>query len=86
MAKKVNNFKKFGKLVRVVKKIADDNPEIKKEILDLAETSSNNSWNKIQSFTSKALFQSLKEKPLTGYTTNNIETEIKDKIGAGKKQ
>lgn len=86
MAKKVNNFIKFGKLVRVVKKIADENPEIKKEILDLAETSSKNSWNKIQSFTSKALFQSLKEKPLRFFTKKNIEKEINDKIGAGKKQ
>lgn len=86
MAKKVNNFRKFGKLVRVVKKIADENPEIKKEILDLAETSSNNSWNKIQSFTSKTLFQSLKEKPLRFFTKKNIEKEINDKIGAGKKQ
>ena len=38
MAKKTNNFKKFGKLASLVKKIADKNPELKQQILDESES------------------------------------------------
>ena len=61
MAKKTNNFKKFGKLASIVKKIADKNPDFKEQILEESESTSKNSWNKIQKWTSKNLFPTYKQ-------------------------
>ena len=85
MAKKTNNFKKFGKLASLVKKIADKNPEIMQQILDESESTSKNSWNKIQKWTSKNLFPTFKELPLKDFTLKNVENSINDGVATKKK-
>ena len=68
MAKKISNFRKFGKLASLVKKIADQNPILKEQILQESTSTSKNSWNKIQKWTSANLFQEFKSKPLKDFT------------------
>ena len=85
MAKKSNNFKKFGKLASLVKKIADKNPELKQQILDESESTSKNSWNKIQKWTSKNLFPTFKQLPLKDFTLKKVENAINDDIATKKK-
>ena len=85
MAKKINNFKKFGKLASLVKKIADKNPEIMQQILDESESTSKNSWNKIQKWTSKNLFPTFKELPLKDFTLKSVENAINDDVATKKK-
>lgn len=76
MAKKSNNFKKFGKLASLVKKIADQNPILKEQILQESKSTSKNSWNKIQKWTSANLFQEFKSKPLKEFTKKNVEQAL----------
>ena len=85
MAKKSNNFKKFGKLASLVKRIADKNPELKQQILDESESTSKNSWNKIQKWTSKNLFPTFKQLPLKDFTLKKVEQAINDDISTKKK-
>jgi|TARA_R110000744_G_scaffold10562_3_gene32780 hypothetical protein len=85
VAKKTNNFRKFGKLASLVKKIADKNPELKQQILDESESNSKNSWNKIQKWTSKNLFPTFKELPLKDFTLKNVENAINDDVATKKK-
>lgn len=85
MAKKINNFKKFGKLASLVKKIADKNPEIMQQILDESESTSKNSWNKIQKWTSKNLFPTFKELPLKDFTLKSVKNAINDDVATKKK-
>lgn len=85
MAKKSNNFKKFGKLASLVKKIADKNPDLKQQILDESESTSKNSWNKIQKWTSKNLFPTFKELPLKDFTLKKVENAINDDVATKKK-
>ena len=85
MAKTTNNFKKFGKLASLVKKIADKNPELKQQILDESESTSKNSWNKIQKWTSKNLFPTFKQLPLKDFTLKNVENTINDDASKKKK-
>ena len=80
MAKKSNNFKKFGKLASLVKKIADKNPDLKQQILDESESTSKNSWNKIQKWTSKNLFPTFKQLPLKDFTLKKVENAINDDV------
>lgn len=86
MAKKTNNFKKFGKLASLVKKIADKNPEIMQQILDESESTSKNSWNKIQKWTSKNLFPTFKELPLKDFTLKKVENALSDSATKKKKE
>jgi len=79
VAKQENNFIKFGKLASIVKKLADENPDLKEQILLESESTSNNSWNKIQSWTSKQLFQTYKEKPLSDFTEKKVEKFLSKK-------
>lgn len=85
MAKKSNNFKKFGKLASLVKKIADKNPDFKQQILDESESTSKNSWNKIQKWTSKNLFPTFKQLPLKDFTLKKVENAINDDVATKKK-
>ena len=85
MAKKTNNFKKFGKLASLVKKIADKNPDIMQQILNESESTSKNSWNKIQKWTSKNLFPTFKELPLKDFTLKSVENSINDDVATKKK-
>lgn len=85
MAKKSNNFKKFGKLASLVKRIADKNPELKQQILDESESTSKNSWNKIQKWTSKNLFPTFKQLPLKDFTLKKVEQALNDDIATKKK-
>lgn len=85
MAKKSNNFKKFGKLASLVKKIADKNPDIKQQILEESESTSKNSWNKIQKWTSKNLFPTFKQLPLKDFTLKKVENAINDDVATKKK-
>ena len=85
MAKKSNNFKKFGKLASLVKKIADKNPDFKQQILEESESTSKNSWNKIQKWTSKNLFPTFKQLPLKDFTLKKVETAISDDATTKKK-
>lgn len=78
MAKKISNFKKFGKLASLVKKIADQNPVLKEQILQESTSKSKNSWNKIQKWTSTNLFQQFKSKPLKEFTKKNVEQALQD--------
>jgi hypothetical protein len=86
VAKKTNNFKKFGKLASLVKKLADKNPELKKQILEESESDSKNSWNKIQKWTSKNHFQKFKELPLKDFTLKNVENALSDSATKKKKE
>lgn len=82
MTKNATNFQKFSKLALIVKKIADENPDLKAQIIAESESTSNNSWNKIQSWTSKQLFQDLKEKNISEFTTTKVKkTLLKKKVG-----
>jgi len=85
VAKKSNNFKKFGKLASLVKKIADKNPDFKQQILEESESTSKNSWNKIQKWTSKNLFPTFKQLPLKDFTLKKVETAISDDATTKKK-
>jgi len=85
VAKKSNNFKKFGKLASLVKKIADKNPDFKQQILEESESTSKNSWNKIQKWTSKNLFPTFKQLPLKDFTLKKVEQAINDDISTKKK-
>lgn len=85
MAKKSNNFKKFGKLASLVKKIADKNPDLKQQILEESESTSKNSWNKIQKWTSKNLFPTFKQLPLKDFTLKKVENAINDDVATKKK-
>lgn len=85
MAKKSNNFKKFGKLASLVKRIADKNPELKQQILDESESTSKNSWNKIQKWTSKNLFPTFKQLPLKDFTLKKVEQALNDDFATKKK-
>jgi len=85
VAKKYNNFKKFRKLVSIVKKISDENPDLRSTILNESTSTSNNSWNKIQNWTSQFLFAELKTKPLKFFNEDNIQKHIEDKILPKKK-
>ena len=85
MAKKTNNFKKFGKLASIVKKIADKNPDFKEQILEESESTSKNSWNKIQKWTSKNLFPTFKQLPLKDFTLKKVENAISDDVATKKK-
>jgi len=85
VAKKSNNFKKFGKLASLVKKIADKNPDLKQQILDESESTSKNSWNKIQKWTSKNLFPTFKQLPLKDFTLKKVENAINDDVATKKK-
>lgn len=85
MAKKSNNFNKFVKLASLVKKIADKNPELKQQILDESESTSKNSWNKIQKWTSKNLFPTFKQLPLKDFTLKKVENAINDDVATKKK-
>jgi len=85
VAKKTNNFKKFGKLASLVKKIADKNPDIMQQILNESESTSKNSWNKIQKWTSKNLFPTFKELPLKDFTLKSVENAINDDVATKKK-
>jgi len=78
VAKKISNFKKFGKLASLVKKIADQNPVLKEQILQESTSKSKNSWNKIQKWTSTNLFQQFKSKPLKEFTKKNVEQALQD--------
>lgn len=78
MAKKISNFRKFGKLASLVKKIADQNPILKEQILQESTSTSKNSWNKIQKWTSANLFQEFKSKPLKDFTKKNVEQALKN--------
>lgn len=78
MAKKISNFKKFGKLASLVKKIADQNPILKEQILQESTSTSKNSWNKIQKWTSANLFQEFKSKPLKDFTKKNVEQALQN--------
>ena len=86
MAKKTNNFKKFGKLASLVKKIADRNPEIMQQILEESESTSKNKWNKIQKWTSKNLFAKFKELPLKEFTLKNVDNALSDSATKKKKE
>lgn len=85
MAKKSNNFKKFGKLASLVKRIVDKNPELKQQILDESESTSKNSWNKIQKWTSKNLFPTFKQLPLKDFTLKKVEQALNDDFATKKK-
>ena len=85
MAKKTNNFKKFGKLASIVKKIADKNPDFKQQVLEESESTSKNSWNKIQKWTSKNLFPTFKQLPLKDFTLKKVENAINDDVATKKK-
>lgn len=85
MAKKSNNFKKFGKLASLVKRIADKNPELKQRILEESESTSKNSWNKIQKWTSKNLFPSFKQLPLKDFTLKKVEQALNEDEASAKK-
>lgn len=85
MAKKSNNFKKFGKLASLVKKIADKDPELLQQIIEESESTSKNNWNKIQKWTSKNIFKEFKELPLNKFTIKNVESAINDDIATKKK-
>jgi hypothetical protein len=78
VAKKISNFKKFGKLASLVKKIADQNPILKEQILQESTSKSKNSWNKIQKWTSTNLFQEFKSKPLKDFTKKNVEQALQN--------
>lgn len=86
MAKKVNNFIKFGKLASIIKKIADENPEIKEQILKESESTSKNNWNKIQNWTSKKLFSVYKEKNISEFTKEKVLNFLDKKSISKKKQ
>jgi hypothetical protein len=85
VAKNSNNFKKFGKLASLVKKIADKNPEFKEQIFNESESTSKNSWNKIQKWTSKNLFPTFKQLPLKDFTLKKVENAINDDVATKKK-
>ena len=85
MAKKSNNFKKFGKLASLVKRIADKNPELKQRILEESESTSKNSWNKIQKWTSKNLFPTFKQLPLKDFTLKKVEQALNEDEASAKK-
>ena len=85
MAKQSNNFKKFGKLASLVKKIADKNPDLKEQILEESESTSKNSWNKIQKWTSKNLFPTFKQLPLKDFTLKKVEQALNDDVATKKK-
>jgi len=85
VAKKSNNFKKFGKLASLVKRIADKNPELKQRILEESESTSKNSWNKIQKWTSKNLFPSFKQLPLKDFTLKKVEQALNEDEASAKK-
>ena len=78
MAKKISNFRKFGKLASLVKKLADKNPDLKEQILKESKSKSKNSWNKIQKWTSTNLFQKFKERPLKDFTEKQVEIALKE--------
>ena len=84
MAKKISNFRKFGKLASLVKKVADKNPELKEKILAESTSTSKNNWNKIQKWTSKNLFPKFKDKPLKEFTKKNVEQALKDEATGTK--
>ena len=87
MAKKYSNFRKFGKLASLVKKIADENPDLKEQILKESKSKSKNNWNKIQKWTSSNLFQKFKTRPLKDFTKKNVQealTEIKKGVKPSK--
>lgn len=67
------NFQKFNKLATTLKKVADNNPEIKARIIAEADTSSKNSWNKIQKWASQKIFQDYKQKGIRFFTEKKIE-------------
>ena len=85
MAKSNSNFLKFIKLASLVKKVADENPDIKERILNESESKSKNSWNKIQKWTSKNLFPEFKDKPLSKVTKKNVKDALFS-TGVSKKQ
>ena len=85
MAKKTSNFKKFGKLASLVKKLADKDPQLLDRILEESESTSKNSWNKIQKWTSKNVFPNFKDLPLKSYTKKNVRDFI-DGVKKAKKQ
>tara|TARA_B100001248_G_scaffold261466_1_gene252759 strand:- start:1728 stop:2681 length:954 start_codon:yes stop_codon:yes gene_type:complete len=78
VAKKISNFRKFGKLASLVKKLADKNPDLKEQILKESKSKSKNSWNKIQKWTSTNLFQKFKERPLKDFTEKQVEIALKE--------
>lgn len=80
MAKNFINFKKFGKLASIIKKIADENPDLKNKIINEAKSSSNNFWNKTQNWSSEFLFPKLKDKPLKFFTKKNIDKFLSETI------
>lgn len=84
MANKYNNFKKFGKLASIIKKLSDKNPDLKNKILEESKSTSSNSWNKIQNWSSEFLFPKLKEKPLRFFTQKNISKYLEEKFFGGK--
>jgi hypothetical protein len=87
VAKKYSNFRKFGKLASLVKKIADENPDLKEQILKESKSKSKNNWNKIQKWTSSNLFQKFKTRPLKDFTKKNVQealTEIKKGVKPSK--
>lgn len=85
MAKKLNNFIKFGRLASLVKKIADNNPDLKQRILAESTSTSNNSWNKIQRWTSTNLFANFKQFPAKDFTIKKVRQAI-DSLLDSKKQ